>query len=146
MASEEPLGTPSSQEADLPHADPPAHSNEQNCSGQAVESSALGNSDPTVTVHQNGPKPLAELCQDKVKQGDDVQASQLQDDLCSTLLNGSLFDATLSDTTVPPGSESTGGNEQQNRTSKPPETSTQEEPSSQWIDVLGNGQLMKKVR
>ena len=152
MASEEALSTQSNQEADLPHAEPPADSSEQNespCVPSGSEQQAVGTNvrDPVVTADENVPRPLAELCRDQTKQGEYVQISQAHDDLCSTLLNGSVLDPTLSlsDTVVPPSSEHVEESEQESCISKPPETCSGEETSSQWVDVLGNGQLMKKV-
>lgn len=145
--SGEVLDTPSNPNVDTPHAEPPTNDEQSQrmCETRAQQvietTSAPASNDPAVT--EKGPRPLAELCQDQVKEGEEVQASQLHDDLCSTLLNGSFSDPTLSDTTIHPGgSDSAKESQPEGSAGKPPET---DESSSRWVDVLGNGQLMKKV-
>lgn len=141
------LGPPSNLDADTPHADPATNTEQsqpmcESRAEQVVETRAPTSND--TAVMENGPRPLAELCQDQMKEGEEVQASQLHDDLCSTLLNDSLTDPTLSDTTIHPGSSDSakGSQPESSAAAKPPET---DESSSHWVDVLGNGQLMKKV-
>ena len=141
------LGPPSNLDADTPHADPATNTEQsqpmcESRAEQVIETRAPTSND--TAVMENGPRPLAELCQDQMKEGEEVQASQLHDDLCSTLLNDSLTDPTLSDTTIHPGgSDSVKGSQpESSAAAKPPET---DESSSHWVDVLGNGQLMKKV-
>lgn len=145
--SGEVLDTPSNPNVDTPHAEPPTNDEQSQrmCETRAQQvietTSAPASNDPAVT--EKGPRPLAELCQDQVKEGEEVQASQLHDDLCSTLLNGSFSDPTLSDTTIHPGgSDSAKESQPEGSAGKPPET---DESSSRWVDVLGNGQLMKKT-
>lgn len=150
MASsgEEVTGTPSNQGADLSHADPLTDDQQSKAvyeppAVRDTEAPATTSNDRAVTVHEGGQPSQGELCQEQVKQGEDAQASQLSDDLCSTLLNGSAMDATLHDTTtLSKVSECTVESEQGSGASK---LSEAEEPSNQWIDVLGNGQLLKKT-